>query len=184
MPYGCEREVSLILKDFSCWQSSSKATFYLFWVDWLYRLWCTWVSWYSPCTTRRNVFALVFLRSSQEIPIVQSNFLSVSLYHRHQGGYKGIDFAKVKLSHDFYPRLCSRQSSCWKQSNPEIVCKALCKLHWSFPEPASHLPPILMPTRALLRRHAVREEMTACDCSSERQRPAVKHVLYMNAKCE
>ncbi len=44
-------------------------------------------------------------------------------------GKKAPSFAEVKLSHDLYAFLCTSRSPCWRQSNTEIVWKALCKLH-------------------------------------------------------
>lgn len=91
-----------------------------------------------------------------------------------------MEFCHVKLSHDFYPSLCIFQSSCWKWSSTEIVWKALCKLHWSFPGPASQLPPILMPC-SFSTGIAWRKAMTARD-STYTKKKKTRSKLLMNAK--
>lgn len=78
-------------------------------------------------------------------------------------GIVGLKMHWVKLSLDFSPLLCTSHSHRWRQSNTEIGWKALCKLHWSFPGPASHLPPILMPgSRAVHRERWWWPEMVLC----------------------
>lgn len=93
-----------------------------------------------------------------------------------------MEFCHVKLSHDFYPSLCIFQSSCWKWSSTEIVWKALCKLHWSFPGPASQLPPILMPC-SFSTGIAWRKAMTARDSTYTKKKKLDLNCSWMQNYC-
>lgn len=100
----------------------------------------------------------------------------------HVTGGEAMEFCHVKLSHDFYPSLCIFQSSCWKWSSAEIVWKALCKLHWSFPGPASQLPPILMPC-SFSTGIAWRKAMTARDSTYTKKKKLDLNCSWMQNYC-